>query len=232
MISRRLYIAFAVATVAHIFGCGSERPEESEQTMTHAQLAVAIKGHLASSYPEIQVRVEPWEQDPSRTAIYFVDQKFSALYPQQRYHYLIHNIPDDFFEQHLSDSVWFELASSEKPEDLRYPDEEVIESIALDVIGLLEKSGFFAALDDIMAPECGNKEGEPCHGDFRITKRVLAAKGFREQGEVDEVFDVCHVLMSKGAFCDCEVLYNAHEGSRMAARYWKQRVGEKADPDQ
>ncbi len=192
--------------------------------MVNAELATAIKEHLASAYPNIQVTVEPWREDPSRTAVYFVEEKFSVLYPRQRYHYLIHNIPDGFYREHLSEAVWFELAPGEKPEELRYPDEELMESIAPDVIGLLEKTGFFIALDDLMAPEDATQEGEPCHGDFRLTKRVLTSKGFREQGRVDQVFDACHVLMNKGAFCDCEVLYNVHKGSRLAARYWQQRA--------
>ena len=232
MTIRQLYFAMVIMALAPAFGCGPEEGRGSIEKMTDAELATAIKEHLASSYPDIHVRVAPWHEDPSRTAVYFEEETFSVLYPQQRHHYLIHNIPDDFFKEHLSESVWFELAPGEKPEDLRYPDEELMESVAPDVMGLLEQSGFFVALDGLMAPEDATLEGEPCHGDFRITKRILASKGFRKQGGVDEVFDVCHVLMTRGAFCDCEVLYNAHAGSRLAARHWQRRAKEMAKPSQ
>ena len=37
----------------------------------------------------------------------------------------------------------------------------------------------------------------------------------------DEIADVLAVLQSRGACCDCEVLYNVAEESRLKARYWK-----------
>jgi hypothetical protein len=41
-------------------------------------------------------------------------------------------------------------------------------------------------------------------------------KGFYES----EYFDVFSVLMSKGGYCDCEILYNVADGSEFARRYW------------
>lgn len=46
------------------------------------------------------------------------------------------------------------------------------------------------------------------------------ARGFSE----DELFDVFHVLMAKGGFCDCEILYNAMESSRLKKEYWRARA--------
>ena len=37
---------------------------------------------------------------------------------------------------------------------------------------------------------------------------------------MEEVFDV---LRSQGGFCDCEVLYNVSESSRLKATYWRDK---------
>jgi len=197
-------------------------------TMQYSELSETIKKHLSSAYPEILVEAKPWHEDKSKIAVYFTEKKFDKLYPMQRYHYLVHNIPDDFFEKYLSNAVWFELAPGEKPDELRYPDEELIHDIKPHVMKALKKSNFFISLDDLMAPNDVSKEGLPCHGDFDLTKQVLKEKGFKEKGfkekgKIDEIFDICHVLMSEGAYCDCEVLYNVSDENRLKARYWKQR---------
>jgi hypothetical protein len=84
-----------------------------------------VKRFLTDSYPNIQVRVEPWRGDPSRLAVYFTEEKFVHLYPAQRYHYLVHLIPDEYYNAHLKNAVWFELAPGEDPGQLQYPDEEL-----------------------------------------------------------------------------------------------------------
>ena len=35
-----------------------------------------------------------------------------------------------------------------------------------------------------------------------------------------------HVLMARGGYCDCEILYNAVEESRLKAEYWRARAEE------
>ncbi len=192
--------------------------------MNDTEMISALKGFLADGYPNISIRIEPWRDEPSRDAIYFEHEKFAVLYPMQRYHYLIHSIPEDFYAQHLSEAVWVELAPGESIEDLQYPDEELIESISPDVMRSLRGSGFFAGLDDLMSPIDETVEPEVCHGDFRHAKRVLAEKGFGERNGIDEVFDICHVLMAQGGYCDCEVLYNVSDENRLKADYWKKRA--------
>ena len=208
---------------------GCSKPKETK-IMTPDQIVADLKGFLAKSYPDVSVEAKPWQEDSSRLALYFRDEKFSVLYPQQRYHYLVHNIPEDYFKAHLQDTEWFELAPGEKPEDLQYPDAELMENIASDVLAAVERAGVVAALDDLMAPESETATPEQCHGDFRLLKKVLPQKGFGKRGEVDEVFDVCHVMMHRGGYCDCEVLYNVVETSRLKSRYWKKRA-EGAQPE-
>lgn len=203
--------------------------DEVSKTMDHKNLETKVKQHLSSAYPNIIVEVKPWEEDKSKLAVYFTEEKFSFLYPMQRYHYLVHSLPDEFFRKYLSDSVWFELAPGEKPEQLRYPDKKIIQDITPDVLRVLKKAKFFESLDDLMAPKDASQKALECHGDFRITKLVLQQKGFKEDAKIDELFDICHVLMSQGAFCDCEVLYNVSENNRLKSRYWKNRAKNKGD---
>jgi hypothetical protein len=172
------------------------------------------------AYPGIAISVVPWKRDPTRLAISFVESKFADLYPAQRYHQLVHLIPHDFFQEHLANTVWFELAPGESADDLRYPDDQMIQEISQDVLTVLERSGAMAALDDLMCPESSGTPRAQCHGDYRHARQVLVSRGFSEE----ELFDVFHVLMAKGGFCDCEILYNAMESSRLKAEYWRARA--------
>jgi hypothetical protein len=174
------------------------------------QLESDLLGFVREVYPDMSIRVEPWQKDPSRLAIYFIEAKFAALYPMQRYHYLSHLIPSDYFEKHLSHTAWFELAPGERPEDIRYPDDELIEEISPNVMKCVEKAGLFDALDDAFCPADASAKPVECQGDFRTAREILLARGFSET----ELFDVFHVLMARGGFCDCEILYNAAPESR------------------
>jgi hypothetical protein len=186
------------------------------------QLEADLRELVRRGYPNIEVRVEAWADDPSRAAVYFTEARFAELYPMQRYHYLRHLIPADFYDRHLADTEWFELAPGESPDDLEYPDSELIADITPAVVGLLLRARFFEALDDVLCPADASARGPECHGDYRHARAVLLARGFRE----DELFDVFHVLMAQGGYCDCEILLNAAETSRLKAEYWQGRAKE------
>ena len=190
--------------------------------MDTQQLEQDIRDFVRRAYPDMQVRVEPWADDPKRAAVYFTEAKFAGLYPMQRYHYLRHLIPKDYYERHLADSEWFELAPDEDPDDLEYPDSELIDDITPDVMRCLHGARFFEALDDALCPRDQSQPRPECHGDYRHARPVLLARGFKE----DELFDVFHVLMARGGYCDCEILFNAVEESRLKAEYWKARADE------
>ena len=187
--------------------------------LTHDQLVADLKRFLSPSYPDMDIRAIPSDDDPTRTAIYFTEPRFALIYPYQRWHYLSYLIPADYQKANLENSLWFELAPGEKPEDLRYPDMESIDSITPAVMKCLEGSRFFELLDDSMCPTDGRERAQ-CRGDFRNARPILLSQGFKE----DELFDVFHVLMRKGGFCDCEILYNAGEKSRLKAEYWTARA--------
>ncbi len=112
------------------------------------------------------------------------------------------------------------MAPGENPEDLRYPDIELIDEITPDVMRCLIGSRFFEFLDNVMCPQATDEPRCECWGDFRNSRPILLARGFKEE----ELFDVLHVLMRAGGFCDCEILYNAVEESRLKAEYWTARA--------
>jgi hypothetical protein len=190
------------------------------ETASFQQLETAIREFVRRAYPNIEVWVEPWTDDPKRPAVYFREAQFATLYPMQRYHYLRNLIPDDYYERYLADSEWFELAPGERPEDLEYPDSELIADITPDVMRCLLGAGVFAALDDVLCPAEASHPRQQCHGDYRHARAVLSARRFRE----DELFDVFHVLMARGGYCDCEILLNAVDASRLKAQYWRARA--------
>ena len=179
-----------------------------------------LLGFVRKAYPDMVIEVHPPQASGSRFSILFVEPRFAGLYAKQRYHYLAHLIPSKYAEEHLPDCVWIELAPGERPEDVVHPDEELISSIKSDVMKYLCGVGFFEALDDAYCPADATRIREVCTGDFRCSKAILASCGVPES----DFFDVFHVLMSEGGFCDCEILRNASAPSRLQAEYWRARA--------
>jgi hypothetical protein len=175
---------------------------------------------LQRSYPDMQIRVERWAEDASKIALFFTDPKFALIYPQQRFHYLSHLIPSEYQERNLAESIWFELAPGESPADLRYPDDQLITDITPDVMKCVQGAKVFDALDNALCPIDAGASRALCYGDFRNSKPILLSRGFTE----GELFDVLHVLMAQGGYCDCELLYNVAEESRLKSQYWKARA--------
>jgi hypothetical protein len=187
--------------------------------MTEIEIAEELRGYVRQQYPDMVIEVRLAEDGSGRREVYFIEERFRKLYPLQRYHYLQHLIPEEFCVAQLGESTWYECAPGEDPAELMFPDDELVEDITADVLGVLRECGFFERLDAIL---CGIAEqsGAPrCEGDFSEAKKVLVDCGRPEE----EFFDVFHVLMNQGAYCDCEILYNVAEESRFKQRYWQQR---------
>jgi hypothetical protein len=100
------------------------------------------------------------------------------------------------------------------------PDNVLVDSIAPFVIKKLTSVGFFKKLDDILCPSENGASPGHCQGRYEISEQLLRSLGFDDQ-ERNEIFEV---LRSKGGFCDCEILYNVVETSRLKATYWKARA--------
>jgi hypothetical protein len=62
-------------------------------------------------------------------------------------------------------------------------------------------------------------EAVKCQSDFSHSKKILTKLNFDEE----EQFDIFHVLMSHGGYCDCEILYNAFKQSGYTQAYWARR---------
>jgi hypothetical protein len=110
--------------------------------MDCAELRTCLLAFFADSYPNMEIIVEPWREAPGRLAIYFIEEKFGLIYPRQRYHYVTHLIPTEFQEKWLQNSVWFELAPGEAPEQLDYHDDAVLAEITEPIMDILQKTSF------------------------------------------------------------------------------------------
>ena len=98
------------------------------------------------------------------------------------------------------------------------PDDDLINLITPDVMKCLDYEDFFGKLDDLLCPaDCSRKE---CRGDYQLSESILQAAGF----DSSELSDILSVLRLKGGCCDCEILYNATESSRLKAEYWRDRI--------
>ena len=102
-------------------------------------------------------------------------------------------------------------------------DDDLVSSIAPEVMKCLVLSRYFEKLDDLLSPEDQSSPPQSCDGTFKLSESLLLACGF-VRNDLDDVFAV---LQSKGGCCDCEVLYNVAETSRLKAKYWRSRAAEK-----
>jgi hypothetical protein len=181
--------------------------------MTADSLKNELFNLIKQSYPNIAIKVD--DEADGKRHLYFTEEKFASLFPIQRYHYLMHLIPKDFYEKHLSTAIWHELAPGEQVDELDYHDEETVESIKETILDVIQtKTTFIKQLDSLFT-----EEKAVCFGDFRHAKQVLSDLSFT----TDEQFDIFHVFMSEGGYCDCEILYNTFKETEYSKKYWATR---------
>ncbi len=181
--------------------------------MISSEIQKKLYEFVKPSYPKIKIEIVDTNENVRN--LYFTDEKFELLYPEQRYHYLVYLIPPDFYEQNLRNTIWFELAPNENPEDLEYLDQEVIDNIKDDIVRILkDKVNFVSLLDKEFS-----SQNVKCFGDFRHSKKILNDLEFSNQDQ----FDIFHVLMDEGGYCDCEILYNVFKESEYSKKYWEHR---------
>jgi hypothetical protein len=97
---------------------------------------------------------------------------------------------------------------------------EIANSIAPDVLGVLEITRFFERLDERFYSLKDAKVLEQCTGTHEVSVQILQ----NMQMDADEIRDVLEVLKSRGGCCDCEVLYNVANESNFRSDYWKARA--------
>jgi Protein of unknown function (DUF2695) len=98
--------------------------------------------------------------------------------------------------------------------------DEYVVSITPYVMKYLAKSRFFEGLDDLMCPSEESCEARKCGGNYGLAESLLLESGL-DRADFDDVFAV---LRAQGGFCDCEILYNVVESSRLKAEYWRGRA--------
>jgi hypothetical protein len=101
-------------------------------------------------------------------------------------------------------------------------DEDLISSIAEDVMKCLSQCGFFQKLDDVLCPKGGSQARRKCCSNYEIPKEILVASEFTEA----DLADIFGVLKSKGGHCDCEILYNVAESSSLRETHWRNRASQ------
>src|SRR5580658_1925558 len=96
-------------------------------------------------------------------------------------------------------------------------DLEFAESIATYVIPVLENRRFFELLDDLYSPIDPASTPRKCDHSFAGATEVLKNLGM----DPEETADILAVMKARGGCCDCEILYNVAEESRLKAEYWQ-----------
>lgn len=151
--------------------------------MTTIELQKKLYEFIQPKYPDIKIEVSDLK-DNTRS-LYFTDKKFATLFPKQRSHYLIHSIPDFFYQKHLQNTRWFELAPGEKADDLNYHDQGTIDEIKDAVLLVLkDKIQFVSFLDN----EFSLKQAK-CFGDFRYSKKNWMNLAF--QKKINLIYSMC-----------------------------------------
>jgi hypothetical protein len=112
--------------------------------------------------------------------------------------------------------------SGERTDCSQQDQREFIESITPDAMRVLAARDFYTALDDRLSPLDDSAAKEECRHTYELASAILGAKGFPSQ-DMEEVIDV---LRLQGACCDCEILYNVEETSRLKAKHWQAKVRE------
>jgi hypothetical protein len=99
-------------------------------------------------------------------------------------------------------------------------DDELIKDIAPHVLEVLARKRFFETLDGQMCPADPAQPRVACAGTYAKSTTILTTGGF----DPEEIAEITQVLASRGGFCDCEILFNVAEESRLKSEYWKARA--------
>jgi hypothetical protein len=86
----------------------------------------------------------------------------------------------------------------------------------------LHKKRFFEFLDDRYCPFDPLRTRAKCEHSYAHSLEILAHLGMNSE----EIEDVLAVMRFSGGCCDCEILYNVAEESRLKSEYWKARLKE------
>jgi hypothetical protein len=105
-------------------------------------------------------------------------------------------------------------------------DNEFLASITPNIMVCLAERRFFETLDNRLCPNETSDAREFCNGNYELSESILRSHGFGDE----DIADIFAVLGAQGGFCDCEVLYNVVESSRLKAEYWRAKAEGKEPP--
>ncbi len=106
-------------------------------------------------------------------------------------------------------------------------DSDLISSITPDVMASLRSSRFFEELDNLLSPMGGSGlSPAQCGGHYELSENILRSAGY----DPEAVVDIFAVFRSQGGCCDCEILYNVAEKSRLKAKFWPRRAHDMSRP--
>jgi len=99
---------------------------------------------------------------------------------------------------------------------------DFIENITPDVLGVLERIRLFQQLDDLFCPQDASNGRVKCGHSYAQTETIVKVAGMDDE----DLEDILAALHSLGGCCDCELLYNVAEESRLKSEYWIARARE------
>lgn len=98
--------------------------------------------------------------------------------------------------------------------------DDFIANITQDVLKVLAGKRFFETLDAQLCPVETSALRVVCDGTYAVSTAILSRLGF----ELQDTEEILQVLKSRGGCCDCEILFNVAEESRLKAEYWLRRA--------
>lgn len=106
-------------------------------------------------------------------------------------------------------------------------DDGLIQEITPDILKVLSDKRFFEVLDDLMCPDDPARSRLRCNGTYTISNTLFFQFGF----DLPEIEDITQVLAATGGCCDCEILFNVAQESRLRSEYWKARAAGVVPPN-
>lgn len=165
----------------------------------YSKIERQIQKYLSARFEDVSVRVGD-DIHYKGTNVIITSSHFVGWLPEQRFHHIVRELPQEFYEQYLrSGMVWFELAPGESPRQyMEMPRSEDITDDDPRIAAKLARLGFARKLRKAVAEDGDDASPD----DFDLTREVL------EQMELSEaeIERVLLFLIGRGAFCDAHVM--------------------------
>jgi len=162
------------------------------------ELEKELSAALGRSFPGLSVEIahsDRWK----RMAVTFRWAGFADLLPEERFHRLVGELPEDILKKKLDGFVWLELTAEESVDEfLELPRSEDVAPKERDICEALKKLKFFDALQESL----GRSPQKKCTGDFAKSEAALKSA----KAPATRVREAKLVFIRHGAYCDCQVL--------------------------